>query len=303
MEETPARPCRWPRPPWTRTAKRLVPTTWLAVLFFVLLIAPGLLYDLLSEQRRLRAGESGFREASRTVLASLIISSLSVGILVAIRLVQPRWMPDPNSLFSGAGDYVTNHYRLILRTLFLEGIFALSIAAGFHWILTRRVRARLRTVSTWTRVFREDCPEGFLPHAQIRLSNGMTYIGQVGHFTADLETADREIVLVPPLYVKKPDGQFKDMPSEWQRVVLSGASIDSLTVQYRPKHQSHASGNATRFFRLPWVKRNTGNANGSIPIATAEQMMSDAIPSANGATHSKETATVEALMPLPPSDG
>jgi hypothetical protein len=280
----------------------LVPTTWLAVLFFVLVVAPGLLYDLLSEQHRLRAGESAFREASRTVLASLIISTLSVVILVAIRLAQPRWMPDPNSLFSGTGNYVTSHYRLILRTLLLEGIIALTIAAGFHWIRTRRIRARLRPVSTWTRVFREDCPDGFLPHAQIRLSNGMTYIGQVGHFTADLETADREIVLVPPLYVKKPDGQLKDMPPEWQRVVLSGASVDSLVVQYRPKPQKSTSGRKEKRLRLPWAKRNTGNANGSIPIATAERLIPDAIPSANSVPHSKETASVHALPPPPGGD-
>ena len=60
------------------------------------------------------------------------------------------------------------------------------------------LRARLRPVSTWTKVFREECPPGCRPHVQVRLANGMTYIGQVGHFTADLETADREIVLVTP---------------------------------------------------------------------------------------------------------
>lgn len=277
-----------------------MPTTWLAVLFFVLLVAPGLLYDLLSEQHRLRAGESAFREASRTVLASLIISTLSVGILVAIRLAQPKWMPDPNSLFSGRGNYVTSHYRLILRTLLLEGVVALTIAAGFHWIRTRRLRARLRPVSTWTRVFRDECPHGFLPHAQIRLANGMTYIGQVGHFTADLEIADREIVLVPPLYVKKPDGQFKDMPSEWQRVVLSGASVDSLIVQYRPEPQRPVSGSVRKRLRLPWVKRNAGKADASIPVATVEQLIPDAAPSANGVPEAKEILTVQAL-PIPPA--
>ena len=117
-----------------RTAERLVPTTWLAALFFVLLVAPGLLYDLLADGRRAKAGESVFREVSRTVLASLIISTLSVSILVAIRWVRPAWMPDPDHLFSGTGGYVARHYRLILRTLLLEGGIALVIAAGFHWV-------------------------------------------------------------------------------------------------------------------------------------------------------------------------
>lgn len=275
----------------------MVPTTWLAVLFFVLLVAPGLLYDLLAERRRPPAGESVFREVSRTVLASLIISTLSVSILVAIRWARPGWMPDPDSLFSGTGDYVGRHYRLILRTLLLEGCISLSIAAGFHWIRATRVRVRLRPVSTWTRVFREERPSGFLPHAQIRLTNGMTYIGQVGHFTADLETTDREIVLVPPLYVKKPDGQFKDMPSEWQRVVLSGTSVESLIVQYRPDPRFGSVGGIAKRLRLPWAKSTPGYDDGSIPVAAAEQFTLHATPTANRVPPSAETAPVESLGP------
>lgn len=271
-------------PLWTRTAERLVPTTWLAVLFFVLLVAPGLLYDLLAERSRPRAGESVFREVSRTVLASLIISTLSVSILVAIRWAWPGWMPDPDSLFSGTGHYVAHHYRLILRTLLVEGFIALSIAASFHWIRAARVRAHLRPVSTWTRVFREECPAGFLPHVQIRLTNGMTYIGQVGHFTADLETADREIVLVPPLYVKKPDGQFKDMPSEWQRVVLYGTSVESLMVQYRPESGCRSNGGATKRLRVPWAKRKPGHDERSVPVATEEQLIPYDIVSADASS-------------------
>jgi hypothetical protein len=270
-----------------RTADRLVPTTWLALLFFVLLVAPGLLYDLLAERYRAKAGESVFREISRTVLASLIISTLSFSILLAIRLMRPAWMPDPDRLISGtsSGYYITRHYWLILRTLLLEGGIALAIAAGFQWIRAKRVRARLRPVSTWTKVFREECPPGFLPYVQVRHSNGMTYVGQVGHFTADLETADREMVLVPPLYVKKPDGQLKDMPSEWQRVVLSAASVDSLVVQYRPDPRLPSTkGLAECLRRLPgWVRARIIPDGRPIPVETSGQLDDQpAVPSANG---------------------
>jgi hypothetical protein len=223
---------------------------------------------------------------SRTVLASLIISTLSVSILVAIRWARPAWMPDPDRLFSGMGGYTAHHYRLILRTLLLEGGIALVIAFGFHWIRARRLRARLRPISTWTKVFREERPPGCLPHVQVRLANGMTYIGQVGHFTADLETADREIVLVPPLYVKKPDGQLKDMPSEWQRIVLSGASVESLIVQYRPDPRcpsTETEGLAKRLkARLLWVRSTPESDGRSIPAVSPEQLVPQVILSANG---------------------
>ena len=274
----------------------MVPTNWLAVLFFVLLVAPGLLYDLLADGRRAKSGESVFREVSRTVLASLIISTLSISILVAIRWARSAWMPDPDRLFSGTGGYAARHYRLILRTLLLEGGIALVIAAGFHWILARRLRARLRPVSTWTKVFREERPPRCLPHVQVRLANSMTYIGQVGHFTADLETADREIVLVPPLYVKRPDGQLKDMPSEWQRIVLSGASVESLIVQYRPDPRSPSTESLAKRLkaRLPWPRSTPGSDDRSIPAASPEQLVPQVILSANGVQPSAEAPAAPA---------
>lgn len=200
----------------------------------MLLVAPGLLYDLLAERRRVKVDESVFREISRTILASLIISVISFSILAVVRSVRPAWMPNPGQLFADTGGYVAGHYRLILRTLLIEGGIALGIAGGLQWMRLRRVRARLRPISTWTKVLREECPRGFLPHAQVRLSNDMTYIGRVGYFTADLETSDRELVLVPPLYVKRPDGDMRDMGPDWQRIVISGESVQSMVVQYRP---------------------------------------------------------------------
>jgi hypothetical protein len=223
----------------------VVPTTWLTVLFFVLLIAPGLLYDLLAERQHAKISESTFREASRTVLASIIISTISLSLLAIIRWAHAAWMPDPDRLFRGESNYAAVHYRLILRALLLEGGIGLAIAFFFQLFRTKRFRARLRPVSTWTKVFREECPKGFLPYVQVRLANGMTYIGQVGHFTADLETSDRELVLVPPLYVKAPSKQLVDMPHEWQRIVISGEAVASLVVQYRPDpRHSSAESNA-----------------------------------------------------------
>jgi hypothetical protein len=230
----------------------VLPTTWLSVLFYVLLVAPGLLYDLLLERRRVKARESAFREVSRTVLASLIISVIAFGILAIVRAIKPAWMPDPRQLFSHTGGYLARHYPLVLRTLLIEGGIALGIAAGFQLVRFRRSDARLRPVSTWTRVLREELPAGFLPHVEVRLSDGTTYIGQVGHFTADLENSDRELVLVPLLFAQAPGGQLQNLAPEWQRLVISGDSVKSMAVQYRPDPNASAArpqGHLGRFWR------------------------------------------------------
>lgn len=250
----------------------MVPTTWLAVLFYTLLVAPGLLYDLLAERRRVRANESVFREASRTVLASLVISVAAFSILAIVRSVHPAWMPDSGQLFANSAGYVAGHYRLILRTLLIEGGIALGIAGGLQWMRLRRVRSRLRPISTWTKVFREECPPGYVPHVQVRLSNGITYIGRVGYFTADLESSDRELILVPPLYVKRPDSNMKDMAPEWQRVVVSGDSLESMVVQYRPDpcQPKPSPGLVKRFpIHLP-VSNSGARFRGKLPSDVGE---------------------------------
>lgn len=263
----------------------MVPTTWLAVLFYALLVAPGLLYDLLAERRRVKANESMFREASRTVLASLVISVVSFSILAIVRSVRPAWIPDPGQLFANTAGYVAGHYRLILRTLLIEGGIALGIAGGLQWMRLRRVRSRLRPISTWTKVFRDECPPGYVPHVQVRLSNGMSYIGRVGHFTADLESSDRELILVPPLYVKRPDSNMKGMAPEWQRIVISG-SPESMVVQYRPDPYPPKSSPGL-------VKRFSFH----LPLLNSSAHFRDNLPSDVGDTALTGTQTNQSIAP------
>jgi Family of unknown function (DUF6338) len=302
-------PRRWLLRRQTPTASwTLVPTTWLTVFFYGLLVAPGLLYDLLAERRRVKVGESVFREISRTILASLIISIISFSILAVVRSVRPAWMPNPGQLFADTGGYVAGHYRLILRTLLIEGGIALGIAGGLQWMRLRRVRARLRPISTWTKVLREECPRGFLPHVQVRLSNDMTYIGRVGYFTADLETSDRELVLVPPLYVKKPDGAMRDMGPDWQRIVISGESVQSMAVQYRPDPSPSALSQGF----MKRLRAHFSSSNGSTQLdgkatpvagpsaATGLEVVHSIVP-ANGVQPPTATATA-ATGPLSPQE-
>src|SRR6266511_2567769 len=106
----------------------MVPGSWLSVLLFFLLIAPGLLFELLSERRRAGFPESGFREFSRFVLGSLAFSSFAFTLLAILRTVHPAWMPDPRRLLESRDSYAMDHYRLILRTLALQGSLALTAA-------------------------------------------------------------------------------------------------------------------------------------------------------------------------------
>ena len=68
----------------------MVPSTWLSVLFFLLLVAPGALFLL---QRRTAIADSAFLEISRIVLASLAFSGVAFLVLAVVRQARPDWLP------------------------------------------------------------------------------------------------------------------------------------------------------------------------------------------------------------------
>jgi Family of unknown function (DUF6338) len=219
-----------------------VPGTWLSVLFFFLLVAPGLLFELLSERRRAGIKESAFREISRVVLASLGFSGFALGVLAIIRAVHPAWMPDPGMLFRTPGAYVTTNYRLVLWTLVAEGILALGAVWLFHWLLAWKYGASIRPVSTWRQVFRRDCPEGCDVFVRIRLSDGIIYTGAVAAFTTDPGDEGGDLVLGPPIFSKTGDGELKPVPPAYQRVVIPRSAVEVLSVEYRLRRSTGVVG-------------------------------------------------------------
>ncbi len=194
----------------------MVPGSWLAALLFLLLVAPGLLFDLLSQRRRAGSPESTFREVSRVVLSSLAFSGVAFAVLVIVRIVHPAWMPDPRRLLEPRGSYARDHYQLLFRTLVLEASLALAAVWAWHLILAKRQSgATIRPVSAWTQVFKRDRPKDHDTYARVRLHDGV-----------ESSTGDKPTTALPVVY---------------QRVVIRGSAIDVLSVEYRPKRRHNAA--------------------------------------------------------------
>ncbi len=220
----------------------MVPGSWLSVLLFFLLVAPGLLFDLLSERRRVGSPESTFREISRVVLSSLAFSGVAFAVLVILRIVHPSWLPDPRRLLEPKGSYARDHYRLLFRTLVLEVSLALTAVWAWDTVLTRtQGGATIRTVSAWTQVLKRDRPKDHDAYVRVRLHDGVVYSGLVAHFSPDLEVDGRELILAPPLESSTGDKPTTALPVVYQRVVIRGSAIDVLSVEYRPKRRHNAA--------------------------------------------------------------
>ena len=191
-----------------------MPSTWLGLVLFLLVVAPGLLFDLLSDKRRALVRESSFRELGRTILASVAFGSVgALSAVLAFKLF-PSTFADPSRLIGrGAGAYANDAAVHLAASFVLQTIMALFAALVAHLLLLRRTTTRLRPVSSWHAVFREHPPKGTVPFVRIRTKSGTVWAGIVYEYSPNLEVGDRELVLGPPLASARNNVGLKALPS------------------------------------------------------------------------------------------
>lgn len=211
----------------------MVPSSTGAVLVFVLLVAPGLLFDLLSARRHAGVPESTFREASRVVLASAAFTTLAALVTLCVLAPFRSTLPDLGKLLAEPSYRAEHTYAVVLGFAGVS-LTACGLAYSAHAWLGRKTPGRLRPESAWHRAFRGDVPSGTAPFVRVRMSNGSTYLGHVGYFTPALEAEGRELALVPPLWSGAPGQSPSPMPSEWQRIIVKGEDVVAIMVRYAP---------------------------------------------------------------------
>jgi len=210
-----------------------MPSSWLGVVLFFLLVAPGLLFDLLADRRRALVKESAFREFGRTILASVAFGLVGLAAVVAAHAAWPATFADPLRLIgTGADAYLEASARHVAASLGLQTLVAILAAVVMHWLLSSRTKSRLRSVSAWHAVFRERTPNGNVPVARIRTKSGTVWTGVVHDFSPNLEVADRELVLGPPLASSRSNTHLSLVPDVWERVVLRHDEIEWIVVKY-----------------------------------------------------------------------
>lgn len=226
----------------------MIPQSVLALVAFLFLVAPGLLFELLGERRRPAREETAFREASRTALASLLLSLAAVLLLVAIGQWKPTLLPDVERWLRDSKNYVPDHYDVVGRFLLLELGVALVLAVLTDLALGVRRRSTIRPISGWHRVFRTELPRGSQPYIRVRLTDGSEYCGVLAAYSTNYGLGDRELVLASPLTRRWP---HEPMPSPladppWQRMVIPGPVIHDFWVSYIPSIRVRRKGKFRR---------------------------------------------------------
>jgi uncharacterized protein DUF6338 len=210
----------------------MLPSTTTGILLFLLVAAPGILFDLLRKRHRPGWTESVLHETGRIILASVALTALSLLVLAGLRTAWAAAMPDIEAWLRDGSKYVPDNYRLIARTAILLLFLSLGLAWAADWLLRRRPGGDLRRISAWFALFRAGAPQGALPYARVRLKSGDVYAGYVVYYSEELPLSDRELVLGAPLVHRPPDGDSRELDGRWQRIMVSGSDVEALWVSY-----------------------------------------------------------------------
>ncbi|MFJ8963697.1 DUF6338 family protein [Lentzea sp. NPDC102401] len=223
----------------------MVPQTIGALASFLALVAPGIVFELLREQRRAGPKETVFREASRVALSSLAFTVASTAILLGVHALASKWFgwklfADLTALVAKP-DYVKQNVALLGYSAVAELVLACLLALAFDAVLARRRRQprSLGRQSAWFKVFREDRPANALCWVHVMLEDGSSFFGFLRSYDAAGDPDTREIVLegTKLTYVGEPvtGGDEKKttvIGRDWERVVIPGARIRFMRVQY-----------------------------------------------------------------------
>lgn len=239
----------------------MIPQGLTTLISFLVLVAPGLLFELRRERRRPTLEETAFREASRIAFTSFIFSLLSVIVLTFFRSLQPEALPDPGRWLSDKSDYVAANYALVARFAVLEVGLALSFAFVADLILLRRATGNIVPGSIWFQVFRLERPKGKVPWVGVRLIDRTEFFGYLKYYTPEQKLENREIALQGDVNGKSLVMKTSTDPPElveledWRTVVIRGDQIQMVKVTYMEEASPPSRGDLWHFLRRAFGAR------------------------------------------------
>jgi Family of unknown function (DUF6338) len=223
----------------------VVPATVGGVVTLVLLVLPGLAFELMRQRRRWGRGDSTFIEISRVLVAGLSLGGITYTVLAGISVLGPQSIVSLPGLFTNK-SWLLHHLLVAGWTAWAYGLVSVTLAALAAVILpSANAAGSIQMESSWVTCF-ERLPRAIqeaqrlqsVPDARlsVRLNDGTVYVGNRAEYSGDLPSDDRELVLTGPLIYLPPGKPATDAKPlhQWQRLIIRGGQINDILVQYIP---------------------------------------------------------------------
>jgi len=220
----------------------MTPDTIGALLGFLGLVAPGLVYRAILERRLPRQSESTFAEISRVALTSLLFTVAGTSLLWLLQLRFELELPAVDAWLAQGTGYAAKHLDSIFFGLAAEVALACALAAGTAWLTTRGSHSRFREDTVFGAVFRRYAPEGYFPWVHVRLDNDVEFWGYERAHDDHDDAPSPRLVLAGSTLMRRLPGENARTPigNDWDLVVIDAAHIRFLEVTYL-NHAGHSA--------------------------------------------------------------
>lgn len=221
-----------------------MPTTFLGLLLFLVLLVPGFVYTLRRERIVSSRNVSAFRETVSLAFVSVLADGAVLIGFALLRLVAPEWTPDVGALIADSAGYARGHYV----ELFWWGAGLLAVATALAAVaagplprevarkvpgLRERVPQREHEayMSAWTLLFNEH--RGARIHLGCLLSDGSYLTGRLFSYSRAAEDVeDRELTLCAPIGYRAPGETTLTNLPDVGTAAVSARQLVLLTVSY-----------------------------------------------------------------------
>jgi hypothetical protein len=206
----------------------LIPNSVATVLSFLLLLAPGITWQLLRERHLPSVKETTLVEASRVVLSSLMATGVA-GLVLAHWL----WLPLYRDFTALATPTVRGSSIQVVAAVFANTLLACALVLGVA-ALVWPGRAPVERMRVWNLALAKwpadhDAP----PYLLVELTDGTAWKGELLAFDSDPEDGHRNVALGASLRVRPVGEQkFKRVAEKGRVVLLPESQVRTMQVVY-----------------------------------------------------------------------
>jgi len=219
----------------------VVPATVGGIVVLVLLVLPGLAFELIRQRRRAGRDDSPFVEASRVLVAGLSLGAITEALLAFVSLVGPGSIVSLSGLFT-TEHWVTDHLLVSGWTAWAYGLVSVTLAALAAAVLPgMNPGGHNHPESGWVTAFdrlprlireAQQLPATPVARLSVRLTDGTVYVGDRAEFSVGSAPEGRELLLGGELLSRPPGAARAEPTAEWHRILLRENQISDILVQY-----------------------------------------------------------------------
>jgi hypothetical protein len=221
----------------------VVPATIGGIVVLVLLVLPGLAFELIRQRRRAGRDDSPFIEASRVLVAGLSLGAITEALLALVSLAGPHSIVSLPGLFH-TEHWITDHLLVSGWTAWAYGLVSVTLAALAAAVLPgMNPGGHNHPESGWVMAFdrlprlireAQHLPATPVARLSVRLTDGTVYVGDRAEFSVGSAPEGRELLLGGELLSRPPGAATAEPSAEWHRILLREDQISDILVQYVP---------------------------------------------------------------------